>query len=86
MIRELRTVERLRRLAAPQADHWTPVGREVLDEAHNRVVVADTPARASYLCALHNNILLVCGVVVQLAKKSADRLDMRKEQDNDNPH
>lgn len=83
MIHQLRIADRLRRMAATQAEPWHAVGSEILDEANNRVAKADNPSRANYLVALHNNILTICGLLFQECKKHLDRLQMRKEQDAD---
>ena len=81
MINQLRIAERLRRLAAPQCEPWHSVDREVLDDQGQLVAKADTKARASYLCALHNNILSLCALVYQQCAKHVDRANMKKEQD-----
>lgn len=83
MINQLRTAERLRRLAATQAIPWTPVGSEILDENHNRVVLADSASRAAYIADLHNNILSLCVLLFVQCKKHLDRVSMAKEQQQD---
>lgn len=80
MINTLRAAERLRRQAATRSEPWHAVGREVLDENHNRVAHAKDESTAGYLAALHNNILAICALVFQQCKKAMDRDQMRKEQ------
>lgn len=83
MIQLLRTVEQLRRQAAAQAEPWTAVGREVLNDRGDRIAHADTNARASYLAALHNNILQLCNFIFKSCAKADDRAKMKKEQESD---
>lgn len=78
----LREADRVRRLAATQCERWYVVGREVLDENSTLICEADTPWRAEYIVALHNNILSICAGFFHLAAKHADRLTMTKEQND----
>lgn len=82
MIEQLKQIDGLRRQAATRSEKWHVIGDELYTEDGVYIGRIIDIIVAQYIADLHNQILPICSLLWQLAKKKVDKINIQKEQES----